>query len=74
MANVDFEEGDDILDYWNNYDFSWKSSTDVEHFVDAAVACGAYENSLELARYLKHRSLLKHASREKQKRRRVSIF
>jgi hypothetical protein len=47
MANVDFEEGDDILDFWNNYDFSWKSCSDIQHFVDAAVACGAYENSLD---------------------------
>jgi hypothetical protein len=47
MEHVEYEEGQDVLDYWNSFDFAWKSCEDVQHFVDAALASGAYQDSID---------------------------
>jgi hypothetical protein len=46
MRYIEFEQGQDVLDYWNSYDFTFKSCEDVKHFVDAALASGTYEDSI----------------------------
>lgn len=47
MKHVEYEEGQDVLDYWNSFDFPWKSCADVQNFVDAALSSGTYEDSIE---------------------------
>ena len=37
-----FEE---IIDFWNSYDWDWKNSADVENFIDEALRTGVLEDS-----------------------------
>ena len=46
MNYIEYEQDQDVFDYWNSYDFTFKSCEDVKHFVDAALASGTYEDSI----------------------------
>lgn len=47
MEYVEYEEDQDVLDYWNSFDFNWRTPQDVQKFVEAAIASGTYEDSVE---------------------------
>jgi hypothetical protein len=47
MEYVEYEEGQDVLDYWNSFDFNWRTPQDVQNFVEAAIASATYEDSIE---------------------------
>jgi hypothetical protein len=44
-------DSEQVFEFWDEYDWNWKSTADVEKFVDDAIETGCYEYSLEAFGY-----------------------